>query len=149
MLGMITFDDLHIGQRFQFTPRQVSERDIISFAREFDPQSFHVDPVMAKDSPFGGLIASGWHTCSMMMRMLADAWILNSSCAGSPGIDALKWAHPVRPNDTLQGYAEVMELKPSKSKPDRGITKVFLVLKNQHEQTVLEMQAHIIFLRRS
>jgi len=82
------------------------------------------------------------------MRMLADAWILNSSCAGSPGIDALKWAHPVRPNDTLQGHAEVLELKPSKSKPDRGIAKVQLVLKNQHDQIVLEMQAHIIFLRR-
>ena len=84
----------------------------------------------------------------MMMRMLADAWILNSSCAGSPGIDALKWAHPVRPSDTLQGHAEVLELKPSKSKPDRGIAKVQLVLKNQHDQIVLEMQAHIIFLRR-
>jgi len=145
---MITFDDLHAGQRFHFAPRSVSQDEIIAFAKDFDPQIFHVDPIKAKDSPFGGVIASGWHTCSMMMRMLEDAWILNSSCAGSPGIDALKWAHPVRPSDTLQGHAEVLELKPSKSKPDRGIAKVQLVLKNQHDQIVLEMQAHIIFLRR-
>ncbi len=145
---MITFDDLHTGQRFDFSPRSVSQDEIIAFAKDFDPQTFHVDPIKAQDSPFGGVIASGWHTCSIMMRMLADAWILDSSCAGSPGIDALKWAHPVRPNDTLQGYAEVLELKPSKSKPDRGIAKVLLALRNQHDQIVLEMQAHIIFLRR-
>ena len=145
---MITFDDLQTGQRFDFSPRSVSQDEIIAFAKDFDPQTFHVDPIKAQDSPFGGVIASGWHTCSIMMRMLADAWILDSSCAGSPGIDALKWAHPVRPNDTLQGYAEVLELKPSKSKPDRGIAKVLLALRNQHDQIVLEMQAHIIFLRR-
>ena len=83
------------------------------------------------------------------MRMLADAWILDSSCAGSPGIDSLKWAHPVRPDDTLHGHAEILELKPSTAKPDRGVARVRVVLKNQHEQTALEMQAHIIFLRQA
>ncbi len=146
---MITFDDLRPGQRFTFTPRTVSQEEIISFARDFDPQTFHVDPMAAKGSPFGGLIASGWHTCAITMRMLADAWILDSSCAGSPGIDSLKWAHPVRPDDTLHGHAEILELKPSTSKPDRGVARVRVVLKNQHEQTALEMQAHIIFLRQA
>ena len=146
---MTTFDDLRPGQRFTFTPRTVSREEIISFAREFDPQTFHVDPTAAKGSPFGGLIASGWHTCAITMRMLADAWILDSSCAGSPGIDSLKWAHPVRPDDTLHGHAEILELKPSTSKPDRGVARVHVVLKNQHEQTALEMQAHIIFLRQA
>lgn len=146
---MITFDDLRPGQRFTFTPRTVSQEEIISFARDFDPQMFHVDPMAAKGSPFGGLIASGWHTCAITMRMLADAWILDSSCAGSPGIDSLKWAHPVRPDDTLHGHAEILELKPSTSKPDRGVARVRVVLKNQHEQTALEMQAHIIFLRQA
>jgi acyl dehydratase len=145
---MITFDDLIVGQKFPFPARRVSEAEIISFAREFDPQSFHVDRDKARQSPFGGVIASGWHTCSMMMRMLCDAWLLDSSCAGSPGIDALKWSHPVRPDDTLSGHAEILSVKPSSSKPDRGIAQVLLVLKNHHDQTVLEMRAHIIFLKR-
>lgn len=143
------FEDLSIGQRFEFAKRSVSQAEIISFAKEFDPQSFHVDIEKAKHSPFGGVIASGWHTCAMMMRMLADAWILNSSCAGSPGIDQIKWAHPVRPNDVLEGFAEVQGLRPSKSKPDRGTAQVLLVLRNQQQQVVLEMQAHIIFLKRA
>lgn len=144
---MITFDDLAAGQKFPFPSRRVSEEEIIAFARDFDPQSFHVDKDKAKQSPFGGVIASGWHTCSMMMRMLCDAWLLDSTCAGSPGIDALKWAHPVRPGDTLVGYAEILGVKPSSSKPDRGIAQVLLVLKNQNDQMVLEMRAHIIFLK--
>lgn len=145
---MVYFDDLSVGQRFPFQSRTVSEGEIIAFAKDYDPQSFHVDAQAAKHSPFGGVIASGWHTCSMMMRMLCDAWLLESSCAGSPGIDQLKWAHPVRPQDTLCGYAEVLHVKPSSSKPDRGVAQVLLLLKNQNDQTVLEMRAHIIFLKR-
>lgn len=145
---MITFDDLSVGQRFPFAARTVTQDEIIAFAKDFDPQLFHIDTEKAKHSPFGGLIASGWHTCSLMMRMLCDAWVSHSTSVGSPGIDELKWAHPVRPGDTLKGYAEVLALKPSKSKPDRGIAQVLLLLKNQHDQTVLEMKAHIIFLKR-
>ncbi len=146
---MITFDDLSVGQRFPFAGRTLSQDEIIAFAKDFDPQSFHIDTEKAKHSPFGGIIASGWHTCAIMMRMLCDAWVSNSTSVGSPGIDELKWAHPVRPGDTLSGYAEVLALKPSKSKPDRGIVQVLLLLKNQHDQTVLEMKAHIIFLKRA
>ncbi len=146
---MITFDDLSVGQRFPFAGRTLSQDEIIAFAKDFDPQSFHIDTENAKHSPFGGIIASGWHTCAIMMRMLCDAWVSNSTSVGSPGIDELKWAHPVRPGDTLSGYAEVLALKPSKSKPDRGIVQVLLLLKNQHDQTVLEMKAHIIFLKRA
>ena len=82
------------------------------------------------------------------MRLMCDAWILNSSSVGSPGIDQLKWAHPVRPNDTLSGYAEVLSVKESKSKPDRGIAQVLMLTKNQNDQTVLELHAHIIFMKR-
>lgn len=146
---MIYFDDLSPGQRFVFAKRKVTQAEIIAFAKDFDPQTFHVDVEKAKLSPFGGVIASGWHTCSMMMRMLADAWILNSSCAGSPGIDNIKWAHPVRPDDVLEGYAEVLSLRPSQSKPDRGTAQVLLMLNNQNGQVVLEMRAHIIFLKRN
>lgn len=145
---MMYFDDLIVGQKFPLQSRRVSEEEIIAFAKDFDPQSFHVDREKAKQSPFGGIIASGWHTSALTMRMLCDSWLLGSSCAGSPGIDALKWAHPVRPGDTLSGYAEILQVKPSSSKPDRGMVQTLLLLKNQHDQTVLEMRSHIIFLKR-
>jgi len=145
---MIYFDDLAVGQKYPFAKRTVSEEEIIDFARQYDPQRFHIDREAARATPFGGVIASGWHTGALTMRLMCDAWILNSSSVGSPGIDQLKWAHPVRPNDTLSGYAEVLSVKESKSKPDRGIAQVLMLTKNQNDQTVLELHAHIIFMKR-
>ena len=145
---MIYFDDLAVGQKYPFAKRTVSEEEIIDFARQYDPQRFHIDREAARATPFGGVIASGWHTGALTMRLMCDAWILNSSSVGSPGIDQLKWAHPVRPNDTLSGYAEVLSVKESKSKPDRGIAQVLMLTKNQNDQHVLELHAHTIFIKR-
>ena len=95
------FEDLTPGLRLDFGPLDVSRDDIVGFAREFDPQGFHVDEAAAKDSFVGGLIASGWHTCALGMRLVADGFILQSSSMGSPGIEEVRWLRPVRPGDAL------------------------------------------------
>ncbi len=108
----------------------LSEAEIIAFAKEYDPQPFHVDPVAAKDGPFGGLIASGWHTTSMMMRQLVDHYVSPESSLGAAGVDELRWPKPVRPGDTLHVRATVLEARRSGSKPDRGIVKTLTELTN-------------------
>jgi len=113
----------------------MSEADIIAFAKEYDPQPFHVDPVAAQDGPFGGLIASGWHTTSMMMRQLVEHWLTPESSLGAAGVDELRWPYPVRPGDTLQVRATVVEARKSASKPDRGIIKTLIEAVNQDGKT--------------
>lgn len=105
----------------EFPPRKVSEDEIIAFAREYDPQPFHLDKEAAKRSLFGGLCASGWHTAGIMMRLLVDNMIGSAASMGSPGVDQLRWVKPVRPDDTLFLKGEIIAVKPSQSKPDRGI----------------------------
>jgi acyl dehydratase len=108
---------------------EVTEADILDFARRYDPQSFHVDAAAAADGPFGGLIASGWHTASLMMRLYADHYLSTASSLGSPGVDELRWPRPVRPGSVLRLRATVTEARLSRSKPDRGLvrTRVELV----------------------
>ncbi|MCR6481721.1 MaoC family dehydratase [Amycolatopsis sp. OK19-0408] len=102
---------------------EVTEADILEFGRRYDPQVFHTDPVAAADGPFGGLIASGWHTASLMMRLYADNYLSTVSSLGSPGVDELRWPRPVRPGDVLRLRATVTEARLSRSKPDRGLVR--------------------------
>ena len=127
----------------------MSEADIIAFAKEYDPQPFHVDPVAAEDGPFGGLIASGWHTTSMMMRQLVEHWLSPESSLGAAGIDELRWPKPVRPGDTLHVRVTVLETRRSASKPDRGIVKTLAELTNQDGALVMKLTATNFVLARN
>ena len=111
------WEDFPAGRVFEYGSRQLSEKEIIEFARDWDPQRFHTDPVAAKSTPFGGLVASGWHTGAVMMRFMCDAYLNESSCIGSPGIEEWRFALPVRPGDTLRYRGTVMESRASASKP--------------------------------
>jgi acyl dehydratase len=119
----------------------MSEADIIAFAEKYDPQPFHVDPAGAKNGPFGGLIASGWHTTSLMMRQLVEHWLSPESSLGAAGIDEIRWPKPVRPGDTLSVRATVLEARRSASKPDRGIIKSRAELTNSRGDLVMTLTA--------
>ncbi|MEV7036708.1 MaoC family dehydratase [Amycolatopsis sp. NPDC051061] len=123
------FEDYVPGATHDCGSVEVTEADILDFARRYDPQSFHVDAAVAADGPFGGLIASGWHTASLMMRLYADHYLSTVSSLGSPGVDELRWPRPVRPGSVLRLRATVTEARLSRSKPDRGLvrTRVELV----------------------
>ena len=141
-------EDFAVGQVMEFPPRTVSEDEIVAFARDYDPQPFHLDKEAARQSLFGGLCASGWHTAGIMMRMLVDHMIGKYASMGSPGVDQLRWVKPVFPGDTLQLSGEVLEVRPSQSKPDRGVITSRYEMKNQKGETVLTMQAKGMYARR-
>ena len=124
----------------------ISEAEIIAFAREYDPQPFHTDPVGAAGGPFGGLIASGWQTTSMMMRLLVEHFVSPESGLGAAGVDEIRWPKPVRPGDTLHVRATVLETRLSKSKPDRGIVRSLAEVTNAQGETVMRVTA-INFVR--
>lgn len=141
-------EDFAVGQVMDFPPRTVSEDEIIAFARDYDPQPFHLDKEAAKQSLFGGLCASGWHTAGLMMRMLVDHMIGKYASMGSPGIDQLRWVKPVFPGDTLHLRGEVLDVKFSQSKPDRGVITTRYEMTNQKGETVLTMQGKGMYARR-
>lgn len=142
------FEDFIPGSVIPLGQRTVTEEEIIHFAQQFDPQSFHVDKEAAKASIFGGVIASGWHTCSMIMRMVVDGFIADSSSMGSPGVDEVRWILPVRPGDTLTVSAETVSVKPSTSKPDRGVVNTVWKAVNQDGQLVCTINGMGMFGRR-
>lgn len=143
------FEDLTLGRRFECAPRSLSRDEIVAFASEYDPQPFHLDEQAAKDTFFGALVASGWHTASLTMRALADRFLLDSSGIGSPGIEELKWIRPVRVGDTLTATAEVIERKESRSKPDMGLVRFRTDVANQNGETVMSQTNWIMFGRRA
>ena len=126
-----------------------TERGIIEFAREFDPQPMHTDPEAARGSIYGGLIASGWQTATSYMRMLVDSVMRDSLSLGSPGLENLRWLKPVRPGDTLRGRFTVLETKLSRSRPDRGIVRSHGEMLNQENEVVMDLHAVNFFGRRS
>ncbi len=122
--------------------------DIVRFAAEFDPQPFHLDDAAARDTIYGGLIASGWHTAAMAMRMMCDAYLLRSASLGSPGLDSLKWLLPVRAGDTLSVRLSILEARPLESKPGVGLVKSRHEVLNQDRQVVMRMEGYGMFRRR-
>lgn len=141
-------DDFVVGERSEIGSHAFDEAEIVRFAHEFDPQSFHVDREAAAASMFGGIIASGWHTCAVMMRILCDGAILRWASIGSPGVDELRWKRPVRPGDTLRVFSTVVEVRPSKTKPDRGILVNDIEMKNQNDEVVLTVRTMNMLYRR-
>lgn len=130
------FEDYEAGEVIEFGDYPVSQEEIIDFARRFDPQPFHIDPEAAKESAYGGLIASGWHTGSIMMRMLVDNFVSEVASMGSPGLDELRWLAPVRPGDVLRGRIRIIETRRSASKPDRGLVHLEQEAINQRGEVV-------------
>lgn len=143
------FDDYVPGRTVDCGSFSVSEADIIAFAKDYDPQPFHTDPVVAAEGPFGGLIASGWHTTSLMMRLLVEHFISAESSLGAAGVDEIRWPKPVRPGDVLNVRATVLEARRSKSKPDRGIVRSLAEVTNQHGETVMRVTAINFVLARN
>jgi acyl dehydratase len=142
------FDDFAVGERFEFGAYTVSADEIVDFARKYDPQPFHLDPEAGARSHFGGLVASGWMTSAVLMRLLCDHFIPPASSMGSPGVDELRWLRPVRPGDALHARSEIVECRPSQSKPDRGVLRARHELVNQHGEVVLSMVGMGMYRRR-
>jgi acyl dehydratase len=143
------WEDFQVGEVEQIGERKVGRDEIIEFARQFDPQPFHVDEAAAGKSMYGGLIASGWHTCALVMRMMCDTYLLQSASVGSPGIDNLKWLKPVRPGDTIRARRTTLESRASKSRPDVGIVKNLWEVFNQQGEMVMSMEGYGMFRRRN
>lgn len=142
------WEDFKPGEKVDLGSRQVTAEEIIEFATKYDPQPFHVNPAAAKASIYGGLIASGWHTCAMVMRMMCDSYMLQAASLGSPGIDNVKWLKPVRPGDRITAYRTTVETRVSKSRPESGLVKSLWEVVNQNGELVMTMEGYGMFRRR-
>lgn len=139
------FAEFHVGQQIEAGPYEVSRAEIIDFATRYDPQWFHTNPAAAADGPFDGLIASGWHSCSIAMRLVVDSVLQGSESFASPGLRYLKWPNPVRPDDQLTLQLTVLDLRRSDSRPELGILQWRWQLRNQHALEVLDLEATSMF----
>jgi len=141
-------EDFVVGERQSLGARTVTAEDIVDFARDYDPQPFHLDEAAAAKSAFGGLVASGWHVGAMAMRLLADNLLSKTASLGSPGLDKVQWLQPVRPGDTLSMSGEVLQVIPSRSKPDRGVVMSRYQMHNQRGELVYVAEGAGMFGRR-
>ena len=139
------FSEFQPGMVISAGPYEVTESEVLQFAQAFDPQWFHTDPVAAKTSRFGGLIASGWHTCGIAMRLIADAALHGSESFASPGLAYIKWPHPVRPGDALTVHATVLEARVSRSQSGMGILRWRWQMRNALDVEVLDLEATSLF----
>jgi len=142
------WEDMAVGQVRDLGTISPSREDIIAFASQFDPQPFHLDDTAGAASVFGGLCASGWHTCSMAMRLMVTNFLQQTSSLGSPGLENIQWKKPVYPNDTLRLQTTVLETKPMGRRPDVGMTRNLWEMFNQHGDKVLHMEGWGMFRRR-
>lgn len=142
------WEDFMPGRVFEHGSRALSEADIIGFATQWDPQRYHLDRDAAKRTPFGGLIASGWQSCGVAMRLMCEAYLSESSCVGSPGIDEIRFLRPVRPGDRLRFRSTVLESAPSRTQPNRGTVVFRWELLNQQDELVLSMVGRQLYLKR-
>jgi acyl dehydratase len=141
-------EDLHPGDRFESDTFVVTEQGIIEFARAFDPQAFHLDPSAAETSVFKGLAASGWHTAAMTMKLFVTGGLRLAGGSVGLGVDELRWPRPVKPGDTLQLQTEIIEVRPSQTKPDRGIIRIRNVTTNKRGEVVQTFLASVLVRRR-
>jgi acyl dehydratase len=142
------FEDYVEGSVFEYGPIAIEEAEIVSFAKRFDPQTMHIDPEKAALGPFHGLIASGWHTIGLMMRLFVDHYLSAVASIASPGVDEVRWHRPVRPGDQLQIRISILETKPSRSKPDRGMVVSLLQGINQDGEVVCSLKAMNLLAKR-
>lgn len=142
------WEDLQPGSERDLGTISPTREEIIAFATQFDPQPFHLDDVAAKASVFGGLCASGWHTCALAMRLMVTQFLQKSASLGSPGLENIQWKTPVFPNDTLHLQHTILETRPMRSKPDVGLVRTAWDMHNQHGASVLHMEGWGMFRRR-
>ena len=142
------FEDFKVGDRFTSGGMTVTETDIIAFARQWDPQPFHVDAEFASRSTFGGLIASGLHTMAVTLRLWLDQGVLRACSLGSPGLGEVQFVRPVRPGDMLRVLTDIVELRPCGSRSDRGIARIRQVTINQHGEQVMEQETTVFLKKR-
>jgi len=145
---MLYWEDFPPGETMEMGAHTFTEDEIIAFARQFDPQPFHVDPEAARHSFFKGLIASGWHTCSVAMRLMVDRYVGRSASLGSPGLDNIRWLAPVRAGDTITYRRTTTATRPSESKPGIGLVHSRWEATNQRGETVMTMEGWGMFRRR-
>jgi len=143
-----SFEDFEPGETIALGSKTVTRDEIIAFAAEFDPQPFHLDEAAGEASLLGGLAASGWHTIAMLMRLLCDNLLLNSSGKGSPGVEEVRWMRPVRPGDVLTASAEVISARVLNSRPDLGMVDFLFTVIDQSGATVMTQRNKILFARR-
>ena len=141
----LTFEDFKPGTAMTYGRYAVTLDEIRAYASEYDPQPMHLDAVAAQRSLLGGLAASGWHSCCMMMRMLTDSFLINTSCMGAPGVDEVRWLKPVYPGDVLSVRHTVLSARASQSKPDRGFVSFHFEMLNQNGDVVLDQRNAIMF----
>jgi acyl dehydratase len=141
----ISFEDMEVGTSREVGKHTFTREEIVEFAQKFDPQPFHVDEAAAAESSFRGLVASGWHTCSVMMGMLVRNGLADSTSMGSPGVDEIRWLKPVRVGDTITMMNVVVDKRVSQSKPDRGIVSTRWEGINQHGETVITVRSKGMF----
>lgn len=148
MNAKYAYEDFHEGRVFSLGSKAVSAEEIIAFAKEYDPQPFHLDEEAGKKSILGGLAASGWHTCSILMRMMCDAYMLDTTSQGAPGVEFTNWKHPVLAGDILSGTTTVINGRLLNSRPGLGIVTLLHELKNQDNVTVCQVQHKLILKQR-
>jgi len=146
-VSLLYFEDFRVGEVLEYGDRLVTAEEIVAFATEFDPQPFHVDAEAAKNSQAGGLIASGWHTGVMLMRMNCDEFLLRTASEGAPGSDEVSWLKPVHPGDRLRVRRTILSAHPSGSRPALGIVEFLCEVLNQNRELVMR-QRNFCFLRR-
>ena len=142
------FEDFSPGWTAQYGPRRVTREEIIDFAARFDPQPMHLDEEAARHTMLGGLGASGWHTCCIMMKMIADGLLLEAASMGAPGVEEARWLKPVRPGDSLTVRGSVLSARASQSRPDRGFVNFFWEVLNDRDERVMTLTCPQMLLRR-
>ena len=147
-MSVLFWEDFAVGQAAEYGPLAISGDDIKAFAREFDPQPMHLDEAAARASMLGGLSASGWHTCAIMMRLISDGFLLRSTFMGGAGCDEIKWLAPVRPGDALRVRSRVLETRESRMRADAGFVKFHFEVLNADEVCVMTAVVHLLFGRR-
>jgi acyl dehydratase len=148
-LARLFFEDFKAGDVAEYGPRTVTREEIVAFAAEFDPQPMHLDEEAARHTMLGGLAASGWHTCCILMRMLTDGFLLDAASMGAPGVDEVKWLKPVRPGDSLTVRGTVQSVRASQTRPDRGFVHLLWEVSNQRGEKVMTLACPQMMLRRN
>jgi acyl dehydratase len=143
-VSTLYFEDFKLGPFAEYGPRLITREEIIAFAAEFDPQPMHLDEDAARETMLGGLSASGWHTCGLMMRMMCDGFLLKSSSMGANAIEEVKWLKPVRPDDQLTLRLTVLETRASRTRPEMGFVTMLMEMRNQTGTCVMSLQSPLI-----
>lgn len=148
-MAKLYFEDFQPGAVNEYGPRLVTREEIVAFAAEFDPQPMHLDEEAGRASMLGGLAASGWHTCCLLMRMAADGFVLNSASMGAPGVDEVRWLAPLRPDSRITLRTQVLDTRASASRPEMGFIKMLFEIRDDKDVLVMTLVTSMIMERRA